>query len=278
MEKISIVMLTRNRAKNIKRTIESILKQTFKDFEIIVVDYGGEDNTKEVLDNFKDRRIKYIYVNEKGIWNAPRARNIGIRRAKAELIATIDADMILAPNVLEEVYKDFKKRKKSVLYQIQRIDIQEDGTKDLHYPGVFPGDFQATHRKNWFKVRGFDERMIGYAYEDEDLPIRMRKMGVFQYWMPKKVKIYHQYHKKSLSEEVYINMLKSILNFSYKANYDDWGAIDKKPRISLRLWRIFDVVAITLIIRPLKIIKRRILKINYDQSQYKKDYEELNVK
>ena len=77
---ISIIIPCRNRAENITNCVRSILNQTHKDLELIVVDYGGRDNTAQVLDSFEDQRIRYIYVPEQDtIWNLPRARNCGIR-------------------------------------------------------------------------------------------------------------------------------------------------------------------------------------------------------
>jgi glycosyltransferase involved in cell wall biosynthesis len=220
MEKISVIIPVRNRKKNLYGAVKSLLKQDFdkNDFEIIVVDYGGSDDSKKMLEEFNDDRIRYIYVDENGIWNLPRARNIGIRRAKGKLIITMDGDMILSKNVLKKVYEDFYKRKKSVLYQIPRREITKNKAINAHPPGPFPGCFQDSDRKNWFKVRGFDERMTGYGYEDGDLVMRMKRIGVEQYWMPSTLKIYHQYHEESFGAETYVNMIKSLLNFSYVAN------------------------------------------------------------
>ncbi len=268
MKKISVIIPVRNRAKNLEGCIKSLLKQNFskEDFEIIVVDYGGEDNTKEMLNKFKDKRIKYIYVAEKGVWNLPRARNIGIRISEGRLTICVDGDMLLEKNVLKKIYIDFNDRSKTVLYQIHRRDIMPNGEIKLRppvpFPGSFPGCFQASARENWFKVRGFDERMTGYGYEDGDLVIRMARAGVPQYWMPTNVKIYHQYHPESTGEETYVNMLKSKLNFSYKANDKNWGSIKKqKIKFSRGAWITFDKIAIGLIIRPIKKIKRFLREI-----------------
>jgi len=264
MKKISVIIPVKNRGENLKKNVKSLLRQTFdkKDFEIIVVDYGGEDNSEEMLKKFKDKRIKYIYVDRKGIWNPSHSRNIGIKSSKGELIICVDADMVLAPEVLEVVYEDFKKREKSVFYQMAIRNIMKDGSIKLYPAGVFAGYFYATNRKNWFKVRGFDERMAGYGYEDEDLIIRMKRIGVLQYGFPLTLKIFHQYHEMSPGEETYVNRLKSLLNFSYEANDENWGSTNKKkPKISIRLWKIFDKISIFLIIQPIKKIKRKIREI-----------------
>ncbi|MBS3076646.1 glycosyltransferase family 2 protein [Candidatus Pacearchaeota archaeon] len=263
MKKISVIIPVRNRKENLYGAVKSLLKQSFdkKDFEIVVVDYGGSDDSRKMLENFRDERIRYIYVDERGIWNLPRARNIGIRRAMGRLIICMDGDIILSKDVLEKVYDDFDKRKESVLYQIPRKEITKEKKIKSHLPGPFPGCFQGSDRKNWFKVRGFDERMTGYGYEDGDLVNRMKRIGVKQYWMPSTLKMYHQYHEESFGAETYVNMIKSLLNFSYKANDENWGSLKKVLSIPEKMWKIFDSAAIFLIVKPLKKIKRLVRKL-----------------
>lgn len=278
IRKVSVVIPVRNRMENLKNLIKSLLRQTLskKDFEIIVVDYGGDDKTESMLEKFRDKRIRYIYVPEKGVWNLPRARNVGIRNSFGELVFCIDGDMKLDPDVLEKVYLDFEKREKDgkqrVLYQIPRREILKNGEIKLYSAGPFPGDFQATHRDNWFKVRGFDERMTGYGYEDGDLVIRMKRAGVPQYWMSSEIKTYHQYHPQSAAEEVYVNMVKSLLNFSYKANDLNWGSKERKTfKLHEKIIIGIDRLVIMTIIRPIKRIKRFVREIRREIKDQDKD-------
>lgn len=84
---ISVIVVTYNRAHYIQEALDSIRRQTFKDYEIIVVDDGSTDNTKEVLESYKD--IRYIYQEHAGI---SQARNTAVRAAKGKWIATLDSD------------------------------------------------------------------------------------------------------------------------------------------------------------------------------------------
>lgn len=84
---ISVIVVTYNRAHYIQEALDSIRRQTFKDYEIIVVDDGSTDNTKEVLESYKD--IRYIYQEHAGI---SQARNTAVRAAKGRWIATLDSD------------------------------------------------------------------------------------------------------------------------------------------------------------------------------------------
>ena len=90
--KVSVIIPTYNRAYLISRAINSVLNQTYQDFEIIIVDDGSTDNTEEVIKEFqeKDERIKYIrHKNNKG---EAAARNTGIKAAKNEYISFQDSD------------------------------------------------------------------------------------------------------------------------------------------------------------------------------------------
>ncbi len=87
--KISIVMPTFNRASTISRAINSIINQDYSNFELLIVDDGSTDNTKEIVDSFDDKRIKYIFQKNSG---ACKARNTGINKSSGEYIAFLDSD------------------------------------------------------------------------------------------------------------------------------------------------------------------------------------------
>lgn len=84
---VSIVVVTYNRAHFLKEALDSILRQTFKDYEIIVVDDGSTDNTKEIVEQYEG--ICYIYQEHGGI---SKARNTAVKAAKGKWIATLDSD------------------------------------------------------------------------------------------------------------------------------------------------------------------------------------------
>lgn len=96
---VSVIIPTYNRKKSIVCAVESVLNQTYKDIEVIVVDDGSLDNTKEVLDAVKDKRLRYVYQENAG---ACVARNHGIELARGEHIAFQDSDDIWLPQKLEK--------------------------------------------------------------------------------------------------------------------------------------------------------------------------------
>ena len=85
---ISVIIPTHNYKKYISEAISSVLRQTYADYEIIVVDDGSTDGTGEIIEkNFPD--VRYFYIPNQGV---SKARNYGIRRARGEFIAFLDAD------------------------------------------------------------------------------------------------------------------------------------------------------------------------------------------
>lgn len=97
MEKISVIIPAYNKADFTVKTVESVLNQTYNPIEIIVVDDGSTDNTKQLLSKYSDR-ITYIYKKNAG---ACSARNLGIEVSIGTYIALLDCDDIYLPNKIE---------------------------------------------------------------------------------------------------------------------------------------------------------------------------------
>lgn len=97
--KVSVVISAYQKATLLPRTLQSVLDQTFRDFEVIVVDDGSTDNTREVVQTFaeRDSRVRYIYQENQGPGGA---RNTGIHNAQADLIALLDGDDTWFPDKL----------------------------------------------------------------------------------------------------------------------------------------------------------------------------------
>lgn len=102
---VSVVISTFNRGDYISDSINSVLSQTFQNFEIIIVDDGSTDNTREVVQGFDDARIRYFYQENAGI---SRARNLGAMKSRGFYTAVHDDDDIMLPNRLENSLKAIK--------------------------------------------------------------------------------------------------------------------------------------------------------------------------
>jgi glycosyltransferase involved in cell wall biosynthesis len=94
----SVIMPAYNAEKFIKQSIASVLSQTFKGFELIVVDDGSIDSTKKIVKSFKDKRIIYIYQKNQGV---SAARNNAIKISKSDWLAFLDSDDVWIEDTLE---------------------------------------------------------------------------------------------------------------------------------------------------------------------------------
>lgn len=98
--RVSVIIPTYNRGSYLRESLESVLTQTFRDFEVIVVDDGSTDGTGTVIQPYLDR-VRYIRQENKG---AAVARNVGIRNARGAYVAFMDSDDLSQPNHLEVLY------------------------------------------------------------------------------------------------------------------------------------------------------------------------------
>jgi glycosyltransferase involved in cell wall biosynthesis len=112
MPKVSVIIPTYNRAKLVERAINSVLVQTFKDFELFIIDDASTDNTKQIVKKFRDERIKIIHHQKNKGGSA--ARNTGIKTAIGEYIAFLDDDDEWIPTKLEKQMRFFERCKRNV--------------------------------------------------------------------------------------------------------------------------------------------------------------------
>lgn len=127
MPTVSIIIPVYNGARFLPEAIDSVFAQTYKDYEIIVIDDGSTDNTKEVLEPYFDK-IKYIYQNNRGVAGA---MNAGIRHAHGEYIAFLDQDDIWLPQKLAIQINYMANNPEIGLVYSKAHKIDEDG-KLLH--------------------------------------------------------------------------------------------------------------------------------------------------
>jgi len=97
---ISVIIATYNRARFLPETVESILRQGFQEYELIIVDDGSSDDTRQIVEAYKPR-VRYFYQNNRG---PSAARNLGARHAQGAWISIQDSDDLCAPNHLETLY------------------------------------------------------------------------------------------------------------------------------------------------------------------------------
>ena len=134
---ISVVIPLYNKEKYIKRALDSVRAQTFDDFEVIVINDGSTDNGPSIVEQYNDPRIKLINQENAGV---SAARNRGIKEAKADLIAFIDADDEWLPEFLETVIRLRDRYPEAgayaTAYEIQKRNEDVYSPKYKHIPPV----------------------------------------------------------------------------------------------------------------------------------------------
>lgn len=112
--KISVIVCTRNRDFVIKKCIDALLRNDYKNFEIIVIDQSDNDLTESIIKNISSKRIRYYHINSIGL---SRSRNYGISKACGTIVAFTDDDCIVSNNWLKNIFKSFLINKSvSILY------------------------------------------------------------------------------------------------------------------------------------------------------------------
>lgn len=124
---VSVIIPSYNRADKILPAVESVLNQTYTDLELIIVDDGSGDNTKEVIESINDSRIRYVYQENAG---ACAARNNGINQAKGEYIAFHDSDDIWHKDKLEKQMDALLKNDADIVC-CKLIKIYSDGKTEF---------------------------------------------------------------------------------------------------------------------------------------------------
>ena len=198
MPQVSVIIPTRNRAHLLSEAIESVLKQTFRDFELIVVDDGSTDHTTAVVSGYHDRRIHYYRQEslERGA-----ARNRGVALSQGEYITFLDDDDWYMPRKLE-VQAQQLNRDPDVGMVISGWDrVNEAGMLVrserpwLHHPQPMLKDWlfaAMAHvaavliRRSWFeRVGGFDHSLA--AAEDTHLWFKLAQAGCPFGWVKEMV-------------------------------------------------------------------------------------------
>jgi glycosyltransferase involved in cell wall biosynthesis len=181
---ISVIIPTYNSDKFISEAISSVLRQTYTDYEIIVVDDGSTDSTKEIIEN-NFPEVSYFYTTNQGV---SRARNYGIQRARGEFIAFLDADDLWLPEKLEKQIGVFNADQELMLVFTEHRFFDANGIREATFSKkerLMKGDvvkniFLHSHvalptvmvRKNIFQEIGYFEEDLNVA-EDDNLWIRI---------------------------------------------------------------------------------------------------------
>lgn len=143
---VSVIIPTFNRRDYITTALDSVVAQTYKDYEIIIIDDGSTDDTGEVLHTYQPYNLRYFYQENRGI---AASRNRGIRESRGEFIALLDSDDYWRPEKLEQQLKAFREHPQCGLVATRCSSIDPGGRfRRQNRPGksgwVLPDLFRAN--------------------------------------------------------------------------------------------------------------------------------------
>lgn len=191
--------------KRLRDCLYSLQKQTIppNQIDVIVADIDSEPyyqrKHKEICTKHKAR---YVFTKTDDIWNISRARNIGIRNARAKYVMTTDVDCIFAPNFIEIILKYVAENR---IIHCRISDLPQDYDDNLdNFPWMNKisalrsqygyGGCQVFPKLWAFKVHGFDEEYKGWGADDTDFYHRAIQDGLENIWLEKETSFFHQWH------------------------------------------------------------------------------------
>jgi len=238
----------------VRNCLRSLQLQTVGSLEVIVVDYGSTpENHRRLMATLEPFDCTVLRFPTMDAWSMSLSRNIGLRRARGEYVATLDADCVLMPSVLKCALNIHIERPRLIMMapylldetvEVENMDLPRDYEKlragNPRYIKRSVGGFMSAPQSWWMKVRGFDERMKMYGHEDGDLRRRaeidreIESYEIEENYDPN-MRFYHQWHPpmrlhQSIGMEIVqrqyeINRLIKKSEYSIRRNACDWGVM-----------------------------------------------------
>jgi len=230
---ITVIIPTYNNANFIAAAIDSVLEQTFQNFELIIVDDGSTDSTQQIVEKYVkcESRITYIYQDNSG--GAARPKNIGIKHAKGIYIAILDADDIWLPSKLEKQMRLIKKSPAKVgiigcSYFLKQdevvngkvyVNMYSDQLRNILLRDYLGPGSSMIYKKSVFDAVGlFDENLR----TSQDWEMRIRILQSYHVAIVNEPLVTYRLHENNISKvsvAVRDNDYKYIFN-KYKSLYE----------------------------------------------------------
>ncbi|SHM61163.1 glycosyltransferase family 2 protein [Flavobacterium saccharophilum] len=225
--KVSVVIPCYNDKNYIKETIQSIVRQTYQNFEIIIVDDGSDNATKQILQTLINDRTKVITQTNRG---PSAARNKGFNEADGDYILTIDADDTAEENFLEKAVAILNENTDvGAVSSYCKVFIKNHEVTSEHKPNggtlkdfLFDNNsvsFALIRKETWQDAGGYDEAMIN-GFEDWEFWISTTKKGWKVEMIPELLFNYRMKDKNSVDQNAKLNYRESNLNYIYKKHQD----------------------------------------------------------
>jgi glycosyltransferase involved in cell wall biosynthesis len=187
MPKVSFVISVHNGEAHLKKCVDSIINQTFEDFQCIILNNGSTDRTQKILEQYTDSRLKIIFQKNIGV---SRSLNKGIQLAKSNLIARLDADDISSVDRLEKQVRFMIKnpevvlcgsrfreliREQSLPQKVAFIETDKPIRKSMSLFNPFAHSTVMFKKKTFINSGGYSEKYMNSL--DYELWLRMLDLG-----------------------------------------------------------------------------------------------------
>jgi len=222
--KITVLMPAYNASNYIEEAIESVLKQTFSEFELLIIDDGSTDNTADIVRSFNDSRIVFIRQSNGGVASA---LNNGLQHARAEYIARFDADDICYANRLKTQYEfvmknpeyivvgsgaDYVDANGDFVFSYDLAGYTDEQIKNLSYSVCpFIHSTVLLRKSVFLGVGGYNEH--AHSFEDHFLWSQIKEKGKFYNLSQSLIKVRLNPESVTVDEKW---RLKEFINIKYK--------------------------------------------------------------
>ncbi len=221
---LTVLMTSYNCCEYIGDAIKSILNQTFRDFEFLIIDDGSTDNTEEIVNQFQDERIIYKRIEHVG---RGKALNYGLQKCKNDWIAIMDADDIAHPKRLEKEVSVYDDELNTIVFTDSAfftnnkiLFLIKNAESDSKYQFALHGHFNNSsfffNKKYILENGGYNESLE--SFEDYDLWLRIFNKSEIKF--VNEILIYSRIRKNSLSSS-YKHMTKTIIYNLQKRYYEN---------------------------------------------------------
>ena len=244
---VSVIIPTYNSACYLAESLDSVLHQSFRNFEIIVVDDGSTDNTEEVLRPYKDS-IRYIKKENGG---PSSARNLGIREARGALVAFQDADDLWLVDKLALQVEHFRRHPEVGVVFTGSLRFNAAGVLDSNIragvtmpTGMIFDRLLTEHfiampsvmiRKSCLEeVGGFEESLIG----NEDFNLYLRLARTYAFGFVNRILVHIRLHQNNLSDNLEQMCEDEIKNLDHISALFPDAAIEKR-KLSAQIYARF---------------------------------------
>ena len=245
--KISVIIPTWNSDKTLKATIESCLNQTLPPIEILVCDDGSTDDSKKIVEEMNDSRVKWIPLSHSGTPAVP--RNKGIELSKGEWIAFCDSDDEWLPQKLEKQVAALLQTKYKAISTnaFQKINNTKTNKKIIYFTKKYIGFINLLqsnsiicsstiiHKSLFNKIGGFTENINYGSYADYIYWLKITTETKFIY-IEDALTIYNDHPETSMRKEKISD--KDLKNNSFN-DFIIWSKTKKNQKLKMLFFRLF---------------------------------------